>query len=268
MTRPRTGFRYLDEPAFLAFAHRGGAMHPKIRGMENTHAAFAHAVELGYSYLETDVHATSDGVLLAFHDDLLDRVTDGYGVIYEQAYVDVAVARIRGEHPIPRLEDLMEAFPGARFNIDIKSRGAVEPLTRLIELRKAHDEVCVGSFDEGVIRAFRRRSARPVVTSCGPVAVAATRLGAPVRGLLRDEGVAFQVPHRHRGVTLVTPSFVRRAHAAGRHVHVWTIDDPEEMRELLDLGVDGLITDRTDLLREVLIERGLWEPASGRGSTT
>lgn len=266
MSRPLTGFRYLDEPAgVIAFAHRGGAQHPELLGLENTLAAFAHAVELGYTYLETDVHATSDGVLLAFHDDVLDRVTDRRGVIYEQPYVDVAAALIGGTHVIPRLEDLMEAFPRQKFNIDIKSRGAIEPLARLIEQRKAFDRVCVGSFDEGVIRAFRRRIARPVVTACGPVAVAATRAGAPVRGLLRDGGLAFQVPHRTRGMTVVTPQFVRRAHASGRHVHVWTIDDPHEMRHLLDLGVDGLITDRTDLLRDVLIERGQW-PTSGRGS--
>ncbi|HJP65743.1 MAG TPA: glycerophosphodiester phosphodiesterase [Actinomycetota bacterium] len=268
MSRPITGFPYLDEPeGVIAFAHRGGARHPEIPGIENTLAAFEHAVALGYTYLETDVHATSDGVLLAFHDDVLDRVTDLRGVIYEQAYVDVAAARIGGSHAIPKLDDLLEAFPEQRFNIDIKSRGAIEPLARLIEARGAYHRVCVGSFDEGVIRAFRRRIARPVATACGPVAAVATRAGAPVRGLLRDGGVAFQVPHRTRGVVLVTSQFIRRAHAAGRHVHVWTVDDPEEMRELLDLGVDGLITDRTDLLREVLVERGQW-PTTGRGSRT
>jgi glycerophosphoryl diester phosphodiesterase len=266
VTRPQTGFAYLDEPeGVLAFAHRGGAKHPKIHGFENTLEAFEHAVELGYTYLETDVHATSDGVLLAFHDDSLDRVTDRTGVIYRLPYAEVSKALIQGHFSIPRLVDLMEGFPQARLNIDIKSRGAIEPLAHLIERTGAYNRVCVGSFDEGVIRTFRRRMSRPVATTCGPVAVAATRVGAAVRGLIRDDGVAFQVPHRHRGVSIVTPQFVRRAHAAGRHVHVWTIDDPEEMRDLLDLGVDGLITDRTDVLRTVLEERGLWW-SPGRGS--
>jgi len=259
VSRPKTGFAYLDEPeGVLAFAHRGGARHPDIHGLENTLRAFQHAVDLGYHYLETDVHATSDGVLLAFHDDALDRITDQRGVIFEQAYVDVEVARIGGEHAIPKLEDLFEMFPDVRFNIDIKSRGANEPLARLIERTNGYDRVLIGSFDEAVIRMFRKRLRRPVATACGPVAAAATRAGIPVRGLLADGGVAFQVPHHHRGVRLVTEHFVRRAHAGGRHVHVWTIDDPEEMRELLDLGVDGIFTDRTDLLREVLKERGLW----------
>ena len=266
MGRPITGFPFLDDPeGVIAFAHRGGAGHPELRGMENTLAAFQHAAALGYTYLETDEHATSDGVLLAFHDDVLDRVTDRRGVIYEQPYVDVAVARIRDDHPIPRLSDLLEHFPEHRFNIDIKSRGAIEPLADLIEQTGAHHRVLIGSFDEGVARTFRRRLARPVAMSCGPVAAVATRAGLPVRGLIRDHGVALQVPHRTRGVLVLTAQFVRRAHAAGRHVHAWTIDDPEEMRELLDLGVDGLFTDRTDLLRDVLIERGQW-PTMGRGS--
>jgi glycerophosphoryl diester phosphodiesterase len=260
VTRPTTGFPYLDDPAgVIAFAHRGGARHPEIPGIENTLAAFEHAVALGYTYLETDVHATSDGVLLAFHDPHLDRVTDLRGVIYEQPYVDVAAAVIAGQHSIPRLEDLMEHFPQARFNIDIKSRGANEPLARLIERTGAYDRVLIGSFDEAVIRTFRRRLTRPVATASGPVAVAAMRFGPRVPRLLHDGGVAMQVPHRYRGrLTMITPGFVRRAHRAGRHVHAWTIDDPAEMHTLLDMGVDGIFTDRTDVLREVLVERGEW----------
>lgn len=264
MSRPRTGFPYLDEPdGILAMAHRGGASHPRIMGAENTLEAFEHAVELGYVYLETDVHATRDGVLLAFHDDSLDRVTDRTGVIYQLEYADVSSALIQGRHAIPRLIDLMERFPGARFNIDIKSRGAIGPLAELVRRTNAFDRVCVGSFDEGVIRTFRRQLPRPVATACGPVAVGATRLGAPTRGLLRDPGVVFQVPHGHRGVRIVNEQFLRRAHAAGRHVHVWTVDDPDEMRGLLDLGVDGIITDRTDVLRQVLRERGQWWSPEG-----
>ena len=148
--------------------------------MENTLAAFEHAVALGYTYLETDVHATSDGVLLAFHDPQLDRVTDMQGVIYEQPYAAVAAALVGGQHTIPKLEDLFERFPAARFNIDIKSKGANVPLAQLIERTGAHDRVLIGSFDEAVIRTFRRSLTRPVATACGPVAVAASRYGPPL----------------------------------------------------------------------------------------
>ncbi|WP_235736013.1 glycerophosphodiester phosphodiesterase [Nocardioides alcanivorans] len=124
----QTGFRYLDEPSRpIPFAHRGGALHPEIPGMENTIAAFRHAVSLGYRYLETDVHATSDGHLVAFHDRVLDRVTDQIGVISELTWSQVGEAVIAGSETVPAFEDLFDAFPEARFNVDIKSPGAVAP---------------------------------------------------------------------------------------------------------------------------------------------
>jgi glycerophosphoryl diester phosphodiesterase len=266
--RPRTGLPFLDEGrdegTVLAFAHRGGARHPEIAGLENTLVAFDHAVRLGYRYLETDVHATSDGVLLAFHDDVLDRVTSRVGPVSEAAYVDLADALIDGREPIPRMPDLLEEFPESRFNIDLKSAATVAGLADLVERTRTHDRVCVGSFSEVRLRGFRRLVSRRVATSYGPVGVGVSRL-APRRlaeTVLRGRGDALQVPHRLRGVTVVTRGFVERAHAAGRPVHVWTVDDPEQMHHLLDLGVDGLMTDRTDVLRDVLVSRGQWMGAT------
>ena len=264
MTRPHTGFPYLDagraDGAVLAFAHRGGARHPELTGLENTLVAFEHAVRLGYSYLETDVHATRDGVLLAFHDDVLDRVTSSVGSIVESAYVDLRTVLIGGREPIPRMADLLEQFPTSRFNIDVKSDAATALLVDLVESTGSHDRVCVGAFSERRLRDFRRAVSRPVATSYGPVGVGLSRY-APrrvARRALGSRGVALQVPARTRGMQIVTPAFVQRAHAAGRPVHVWTVDTPAEMGALLDLGVDGLFTDRTDVLRDVLVERGQW----------
>jgi glycerophosphoryl diester phosphodiesterase len=267
--RPRTGLPYFDEGldqpgAVLAFAHRGGAFHPEIEGLENSLAAFEHAVVLGYTYLETDVHATRDGVLLAFHDRVLDRVTSHTGTIAEMAYADVAAALIGDREEIPTLASLLERFPEARFNIDIKADAAVAPLAELIRRTGAHDRVCVGSFSDRRMRRFRARMDRLVATACSPAEVVAARF-APGRlhhALPRVPGTALQVPHRRGPLTVVTRAFVQRAHAVGRPVHVWTVDDPVEMHRLLDLGVDGLMTDRTDLLRDVLIERGQWIGAS------
>jgi glycerophosphoryl diester phosphodiesterase len=248
----------------LAFAHRGGARHPDLAGLENTAAAFEHAVALGYTYLETDVHATRDGQLLAFHDDVLDRVTSSVGRITETTYVEVRTALIGGREPIPRMADLLEHFSQARFNTDLKSDVAVELLAELVERTGAHDRVCVGAFAERRLRAFRRLVSRPVATSYGPVGVGLSRYapGRLAERLLAGRGDALQVPHRHRGLHIVTPRFVERAHAGGRPVHVWTVDEPEEMHLLLDLGVDGLMTDRTDVLREVLSVRGQWWDAA------
>ena len=274
VTRPRTGLPFLDagldQPgAVLAFAHRGGAFHPEIEGLENSMAAFEHAVRLGYSYLETDVHATADGVLLAFHDSVLDRVTGHSGLVARMRYADVRAARIGGREQIPTLPELFERFPQARFNIDLKADAAVEPVAALVRRTSAYDRVCVGAFSERRIGRFRRLLDRPVATACAPPTVALARYapaGRLVDRLVRHRGLALQVPARHRRLRIVTEAFVRRAHAAGKPVHVWTVDDPDEMRELLDLGVDGLITDRTDVLREVLLERGQWMPAPGTGA--
>lgn len=264
-TRARTGYAYLDEvagrPEVLALAHRGGAYHPDIEGLENTLAAFRHAVELGYRYLETDVHVTRDGVLLAFHDTVLDRVTDQQGEIAALTLAEVRRARVGGREEVPTLAQLFDAFPDARFNIDLKADGAVEPLARFIEERRAWDRVLVGSFSRRRTARFRRLVGGRVPTSAhaGEVAAFLFLPAAIADRLTGGRVAAFQVPHRRGRLVVASRALVRRAHATGKHVHVWTIDDPEEMRELLDRGVDGLITNRTDLLRSVLEERGQWK---------
>lgn len=273
---PRTGFAYLDAVldegppsraygtgprGVIAMAHRGGALHPDLLGLENTRHAFEHAVSLGYRYLETDVHATSDGTLLAFHDARLDRLTDRTGRVDRLRSDEAAAVRIAGEHAVPRMEELLEDLPGARFNIDLKAEGAVVPLATLLDRTRSHDRVCVGSFSQRRLDAFRRASAGRVATSASPPEVAsflALPSARAARLLTRGRVAALQVPRRHGPVPVVTARSVRRAHRAGAHVHVWTVDDPATMHTLLDLGVDGLITDRTDLLREVLVERGQW----------
>ncbi len=263
VTRPRTGFAYLDDPrGVLAFAHRGGAFHPEIEGLENTLSAFRHAVDLGYRYLETDVHATRDGVLLAFHDSVLDRVTDRVGQVARLDADEIQSALIGGRESVPTLAQLFDEFPDARFNIDIKAAGAIRLLADFITARGAEDRVLVGSFVGPHLRAFRDLTGGRVATGALPAEVAAYAVGPSARiadRLTRGRPAALQVPHRRGRVPVTTRALVRRAHAAGKHVHVWTIDDPAEMHELLDLGVDGLMTDRTDILRDVLVERGQWE---------
>jgi glycerophosphoryl diester phosphodiesterase len=267
--RPVTGRRYLDavldQPgSVIAMAHRGGARHPEIPGIENTMHAFKHAVALGYDYLETDVHATRDGVLLAFHDDVLDRVTDTTGRLADLEAEQVSAARIRAEHPVPSMAELLEEFPTTRFNIDLKSGTAVQPLADLIERTASHDRVLIGSFGQRRLDAFRAATRGRVATSAAPPEVAlflASLSGRASRLLTRGRVAALQVPHRRGPLRIVTASLVRRAHAAGAHVHVWTVDEPDEMDLLLDLGVDGLITDRTDVLKDVLARRGQWREA-------
>ena len=257
----RTGFPFLDAGGpVLAFAHRGGARHPDLIGLENTQRAFAHAVALGYRYLETDVHLTRDGVLVAFHDALLERVTDGSGSLDEFDSAALDEVRVAGSEPVPTLASLVAAFPDVRLNIDLKSDAAVEPLAAFVHEHALVDRVLVGSFSGRRIRRFRRLVGPRVPTAASPGEVAAyLALPSPLaRRLTRRGPAALQVPHRRGPLVVAAPHVVRRAHAAGLHVHVWTVDLPDEMAALLDRGVDGLMTDRTDILREVLLRRGAW----------
>lgn len=252
-----------DDAFMIPFAHRGGARHPELDGLENTMAAFRHAVALGYRHLETDVHVTRDGVLLAFHDPHLDRVTDLSGTIADLTYAEVQAARVGGREPVPTLAELVDAFPTVHFNIDIKSRAAAAPLARYVN---GHPDLTarlmVGSFSPGALREFRRLTRGAVPTSAHPMEVAAYVFlpsGRLASRLLAGRPKALQVPVRHgRLLRVVTPRLVRKAHAAGVEVHVWVVDDADEIHRLHALGVDGIFTDRTDVLRDVLTDLGLW----------
>ena len=253
---PASATPFLDWPTPLAFAHRGGASEAP----ENTLPAFERAVQLGYTYLETDVHVTADGVLVAFHDTDLSRTCGRPGIITELPWSDVSAARVGGREPIPLMEDLLEAFPDARFNIDCKSNAAVDALVAAITRSNCGPRVCISAFDDRRLRRLRVALGPGVCTSLGPAQIAALRfLGRTAGG-----GAAAQVPVKQGRVTLVDERFVSGAHRRGLQVHVWTIDDADEMRRLLDLGVDGIMTDRPARLRDVLVERGEWSgPAPG-----
>ncbi|MFE6851716.1 glycerophosphodiester phosphodiesterase [Streptomyces sp. NPDC057674] len=253
MTRVR--HPYLDHPAPLPFAHRGGTAN----GLENTAAAFRRAAAAGYRYFETDVHTTSDGVLVAFHDATLDRVTDTSGRIADLPWAAVREARVAGKEPLPLFADLLDEFPEARWNVDLKAESALHPLVDLIRKKRAWDRVCVGSFTEARVVRAQRLAGPELATSFGVRGVIGLRLRSlGIPAAVRAGAVAAQVPERQGGVPVVDRRFVREAHARGIQVHVWTVNDPARMHSLLDLGVDGIMTDQLETLRSVLTERGVW----------
>lgn len=251
---------FLDSPTPLAFAHRGGALLPANDGVENTMLAFRNAVDLGYRYLETDVHTSLDGVVYAFHDIGLTRMTGTVSAFRDLDSTAIDAIMVGGREPIPRLAELLDAFPEARFNIDVKADDAVEPTLVVLRDADALDRVCLSSFSTE--RILRLRGGAPAAASCFSRGEIALLRLAPIRWLQargrRRGGGCVQVPIRHGAISVVTPGFVARAHAIGVPVHVWTINDPDEMRYLLDIGVDGLMSDRVDVLRDVLRERGEW----------
>ncbi|MET7851226.1 glycerophosphodiester phosphodiesterase [Streptomyces avermitilis] len=246
---------YLDHPGPIAFAHRGGAAD----GLENTTVQFRRAVAAGYRYIETDVHTTSDGKLVAFHDSTLDRVTDGAGRIADLPWADVRHARVAGSEPVPLFEELLETFPGVRWNVDVKAEPALRPLLDLIERMDAWDRVCIGSFSEARVARAQRLAGPRLATSYGIRGVLSLRLRSwGIPAALRRSAIAAQVPRSQSGVPVADHRFVRAAHARGLQVHVWTVNDPHQMHQLLDLGVDGIMTDHIDTLRKVLEDRGTW----------
>lgn len=247
--RRRPGHPYLDQRAPIAFAHRGGALD----GPENTIRAFRAAVGLGYRYIETDVQVTADGELMAFHDDDLARTCGVAARISELPYAAVSAARVAGSEPIPTLDQVLETFRDVRFNIDCKSDAAVEPLARAVERHRALERVCLASFSDRRVRQLRRRLGSGVCTSAGVGELTALWSSGWTSG-----ADAAQVPARRGRVTVVTDRFVDRCHRRGIAVHVWTVDDPDEMHRLLDLGVDGIMTDRPEVLRAVLTARDSW----------
>lgn len=245
---------FLDHPGPIPFAHRGGAGE----WPENTMPAFQHAIDLGYTHLETDVHATSDGVLMAFHDATLDRVTDASGRIEDLSYDEVKRARVGGAEPIPLFEELLTSFPDARINIDPKLDSAVAPLLAAVRRHDCLDRVCIGAFSDRRLAHIRAELGAGACLGMGPRQVARLRMagfGVPTGRL---DGQVAQVPTRAGPVRVTDARFVARARELGVEVHVWTIDDAVEMHRLLDLGVGGIMTDRPAVLRDVLVERGEW----------
>lgn len=247
---------YLDAPGPLGFAHRGGA----AAGDENTTAAFARAVGLGYRYIETDTHATADGVAVVFHDDTLRRLLGRPGRMIDLRWADLRTERVGGAAAVPRLDEVLDAYPQVRFNIDAKTDHAVRPTLQVVERLKAHQRVLLASFSAARLRRMRAGAGPSVATSLGMAEVAglwaAFNLGR--RYTPAESVVAVQIPPRYGRLPLATRRFVDYCHRAGLHVHVWTIDDAEQIGHFLDLGVDGIMTDHIEVLRDVYAKRGIW----------
>jgi glycerophosphoryl diester phosphodiesterase len=251
---------FLTGPYPRAFVHRGWH-YEDMAGMENSLSAFRRAVAEGYHYVETDVHATSDGVVVVQHDPVLDRTTDLSGAVAQLPWQVVRTAKIGGREPVSRLEDVLEELPDALFNIDVKAEPAIQPLVEVLRRTNAFGRVCVASFSEARLERVRRHAGEALLTSMGTRAIArlwaAGRLPRFVTARRGHQRIA-QVPARQGRLTVVDKRLIAAARRHGIEVHVWTIDEPDQMHELIDLGVDGLMTDRPGVLRDVLRSRGLW----------
>lgn len=281
------------EPQVAALAHRGFSLD----GHENTLRAFRAAADLGYVWVETDVNTTSDGVVLAFHDPTLDRVTNTSGDISDVPWSDLDDVRIGGTEPLPTLGELLRALPEQHFNIDVKDESSVSALPQVLADEGAVDRVRVTSFSESrrrrTLASITRLTGKRPLTSAGTTGCAgltalskmaqvtdrispkiATSAWSVLTKLWASKVAEFdtvQLPVTYEltlpggftvSVSVVNRKFVEVAHRVGVAVHVWTINEAEEMRRLLDIGVNGLVTDRADILARVLADRGQWPPQS------
>lgn len=238
--------------SIIAWAHRGGALLPDNIGIENTIRAFRNAVDLGYTYLETDVHASSDGVLYAFHDANLLRMTGRAARIHELSSKEIDALRVDGREALPRIAALLEEFPHCFFSIDVKSDDAVDLAIDEFTQLGVIDRLMIGAFDHR--RIARLRAGLPGVLSALSRREIATMLaGGPV-----PRRTCASVPVSWRGVRVITPRFLARAKRRSVPVYAWTIDAAAEMTRLLDAGVDGIMADQIDDLRDVLVARGQW----------
>ncbi|MDO4785212.1 MAG: glycerophosphodiester phosphodiesterase [Propionibacteriaceae bacterium] len=243
-------------------AHRGGSLMADNFARENTLHAFANAVELGYRYIETDVQATSDGVLVTFHDDDLARVSGEAGRVKDLTWADVQAVLVGGAEPIPSLDDVLDAFPTLRINIDMKAEETLEPLIQTIQRHNAAHRVCVASFSTSRLRRFRKRTGNTIATAASPWGVGVAALAPRTIPRFHSPAPVWQMPLSTVvagcEIRLFSTRMLDELHRLGKRVHIWTIDDPETMHRLIDVGVDGIVTDRPDTLREVLLARGMW----------
>lgn len=247
---------FFDHDGPLALAHQGGAKE----AFDNSSAAFAHAYRLGYRHLDIDLQVTRDGIVVAHHDDTLERATGLTGAVADRTWAELSQARLPNGEPVARFDDLCDSYPDAWWNIELKSDDAIGPTVELLRRRDLGRRVCLSTFED--IRMWKLRRAVSSLGAATATAKYATlwlKVGSYVPFLPHATAAhCAQVPIERKGITLIDERFVRRAHAAGLAVIAWTIDEPTEMHRLLDLGVDGLNSDVPTALKTVLEARGQW----------
>lgn len=242
------------EEKFLAFAHRGGNEFAP----ENSFRAFKSAVDIGYKYLETDVHLTKDGFLIAFHDDTLDRVTDKSGLIRDLTLSEIKKAKIAGTDEIPLLSELLNSFTDCFFNIDCKVDETVQPLINLINNKDFINRVCIGSFSQKRINFIRKSLGKDVKTSMGPAEVILSKFLSYTSLGYNFKSSYTSIPIRRYGINLLEERNIKYLKSNNQKVIAWTINDEDQMKMLINIGIDGIMTDNLTLLKKVLIEESLW----------
>ena len=239
--------RYLEYDGLKVLAHRGGAEE----SFENTLESFEYSQSIGCEFIETDVQASSDGVPYIFHDDDLKRILNKSVKFNELSSKEIDELQIFEKYKIPKLSETLIQFPNLLFQIDFKTDEVVDPALNVIHELNVMDRVCIASFSSNRLNKVRSLNSELCI-SMGPSEVLKTFLSS--WNLYKGEivGDCLQIPIRYYGLKIVTKRFVDFVHSKGLKIMVWTINDVKTFKYLIDLGVDGIITDKPKLLFETL----------------
>jgi len=240
--------------SFYGFVHRGGDEEKT----ENTLEAFQYSSDLGFVFMETDVQSTSDGKVVIFHDSDLKRVAGLNKKVSDFTFKEIKEVDLIHGGRIPSLEETLSSFPNLRFNIDIKVDSAVEETIRIVKDHHALDRVCLAAFSTKRLNRIRHLTGSDLCSSMGQAEIVRLLFSSYGLKLKASPGFCAQVPVSQFGIPIVTSRFVKKVHDLNKFIHVWTIDETQEMYRLIDLGVDGLMTDKPTVLKEALVARDLF----------
>ena len=237
---------------FYGFVHRGG---DEVKS-ENTLEAFEYSSDLGFIYIETDVQSTKDGHVVIFHDSTLKRMAGINKSISDLTLEEIKRIELIDGGKIPLLYEALDSFPDLRFNIDIKTEDAMENTIKIIQEMKCFHRTCLASFSSSRLNRIRKLAGPEVCTSSGQMDIFKLICKSLGISLKINSADCAQIPITQWGVPILTKRFLRIAKKENKLVHVWTIDNKEEMFKLIDFGVDGIMTDKPSILKQAMSERG------------
>ena len=245
---------FFQDYSFFGFVHRGG---DEVE-TENTIEAFKYSSDLGFVFIETDVQATKDGHVVIFHDATLKRMAGVNKSIKELTLHEVNEIDLLDGGKIPLLSEALETFPDLRFNIDIKTEDALEETIQIIKKMNFLDKTCFASFSSSRLKRIKHLAGPEACISSGQMDIFKMMCQSVGIGLKPTKSQCAQIPLKQWGVPVLTKKFIEIAKMQNKFVHVWTIDDKNQMFELIEFGVDGLMTDKPSVLKEAMIEKGLF----------
>ena len=245
---------FIRSTNIVPIAHRGAS----LLASENSFESFRKAFDLGYRVIETDIHSSKDGTAYIFHDITLERLTGENLKISDLKDVDIDSLKINNSSIIPRLSNVFEEFPEGLFNLDAKTWKSTTPIVDTIQNMGCRSRVCIGSFNDRRVNAIIKELGLETCHSMGASNVIKFYLGAQLGIEQHFTSQCIQLPIKMFGISLTTRKVLSYARKLGIKIHFWTINNPVIMQQLLELNVDGIMTDDCVLLKEIMKEQNKW----------